>query len=299
MGLPWSLRLGVLAGLWRRGLLLALLLRLLLCDLLLLLEDTLQRRVLPEGLLLGLLGRLRLAVGDGLDDLVLLTALHEVELVDLASGDVVWVLDLDYVGPLERLRGDEVREVLHLPVELLHGLEAVDMARGRVGHNVAMVGEGLEGDGAMHLPLVVAMELKRYELADLQPPTSDGIHAEPLDVRDDVRNLKHCAITSADWVLEGLQREEAAVERQPRVRTSSFVFEASAILGPLGRPLVQQVLAVLILAHLDGTTASVPAPLHVAVGRRLLRRHCAARCAGTCIPLHPLPEMGPRARAEP
>ena len=164
--------------------------------------------------------------------------------------EVHGVLDRHEVLARELLVRQEVLPVLGLDAEFVDGLVAVDVSRGLHRDDVRRVGEHLVQDGALVLAVGVLVEVELEEVLQGQGLARDGVLAVLLDVRHGVHDVHHGAVVGAHRIVEGEERDGAAVEGEAAEGdTHGLVPVPAAVHLPLRRRHVSAILRGGFLTH--------------------------------------------------
>lgn len=98
---------------------------------------------------------------------------------------------------------DKVEVELFLLIELLNGIESVNVARCLNANDVRVFSEDLITDGIFVLTLFIHGPVHLDELTRFERPARDGTPLELLDEGHDVDNIKDVSLYCADCIFEG------------------------------------------------------------------------------------------------
>jgi len=178
--------------------------------------------------------------------------------------EVVWVLDADDVPLDERRVIDEVAEVLELDVHLVDGVERVHPPRRSDRHQVRVVVENLEGDGAAVLPFGVLVEPEGEEVAHRQRLAGPRVCPVFVQVLQDGLTVEAGAIGGCNGVYHGLERDGAVVVPQPQEPRVSRHLGPAPLLVPLLGSEVHPGLLSPLLSHNRGVARPLAKKIGVA-----------------------------------
>lgn len=105
-----------------------------------------------------------------------------------------------------------------LSAQVVNCICGVHMTAFLVGHNVRVLSKLLEGDWAVIRALCIAVEDQRVQVRGAEGCPRDRASLVLLEVRQNVRCVKHDAVVSTDRIHEGAKRQAAA---PPKQRTST------------------------------------------------------------------------------
>ena len=154
-----------------------------------------------------------------------------------------------YVFAGEGLARQQVGPVLALHVQLVHRVPGIDVPRGLDGHHACVVGELLEGHGAVPLPLGILGHVQPQDVLGGHGLARDWALLVLLHVRKEVEDVKQDALWRAHGRLERLQAQGAGVEGQGPVGGAPRGLPLPAQLLPFRGGQELAVFGVLLLAH--------------------------------------------------
>lgn len=129
----------------------------------------------------------------------------KVEVFHFPQPRILGVLDDDDVSDCEWLVVYEIEVELGLLVELLDGVEGVDVARGSDADYFGVLGEYFVTDRVLVLPLLVLGPVHRDEISNLHSLSCHRVLGVLLEERNYVQHLEDMSLEGAHGVLEGGQ----------------------------------------------------------------------------------------------